>query len=1050
MKSFFFVLASVLCLNASAQIDYVNPMVGTGGHGHTFPGPVAPFGMVQLSPDTRNDNSWDACGGYYYHDSFILGFSHTHLSGTGVSDLGDVLFQPANAPEFDPKKYKQSFDHINERAEVGYYKVLLNETKTLVELTASEFGGFQKYSYPQGKEEWVILDLEHRDALLSFSLEMQDGNLKLRGHRQSKAWADNQWVFFETEFSRPWQKYVMNEAKTKVAIYFGESNRRPLFIKTVLSFTDHDGVQQNSNQVNSWMIQRKDFDEFAPKNWQVNSQELFDLCKKRTGNLWLNEMSHLQVDHEEFKKEKQHDSVLNVFYTAWYHCLIHPSLASDADFRYRGRDQKIHQATHNVYHVFSLWDTYRALHPLLTLTHRTRTREFVQSMLLQYQDGGRLPVWELGSSETNCMIGFHSVPVILEAIQKGILVDFDTAQLIRAIRHSSDEKEKDYQYQIPIARELLILYFANLGYIDVLKEAESVSKTLEYAYDDWCVYKIIGLLQPDSLLAQNIYLNRSKRFLGLFDPETKTMRPRRNGQFLTPYKPGEVNNHYTEANAWQYSFYVPHKIDQLISLMGGKEAFHAQLDSLFYGSEGLSGREQADISGLIGQYAHGNEPSHHMAYLYNNAGSPQKTQKLIKRIMKDFYSNTPSGLIGNEDCGQMSAWYVMSALGIYAMAPGSNEYSLGYPLFPRITLRNEMGEVLTFERPSETKSDIPLGVSGMDILTNYTRKFGETVSIEVDPGRVYYQIPYDWILMNDGLKFSYTVNKSRDLPEVQSGWERADIVAPQQVEKDSLYRVNVRTFTNKSVGSELHVFVRYIDSPFVFKPELPGRVVHKYVKSTTGSVNLDLKGSVLVWACLGDPNGKFTEFTATYITEKPNNFEVKSIAGKYNPQYSGGGPNALVDGVLGTEQWRSGGWQGYQSQDFEAVIDLKQVIPVKYLGARFLTDERAWIFLPKDIRLEYSIDGNEFFMFNEFTFNSTQRWPEAGVVPIILGPRVMQKKGRKKHFLKEVQARYIRVSASNFGKLPYGHPGYDYNGDAFIFIDEVVINPEVMEVLLEK
>jgi predicted alpha-1,2-mannosidase len=1046
MKSFFLVLASVLCLNASAQIEYVNPMVGTGGHGHTFPGPVAPFGMVQLSPDMRNDNSWDACGGYYYHDSFILGFSHTHLSGTGVSDLGDVLFQPLNSPEFDPQKYRQSFNHKNEAAAVGWYKVLLNETQTTVELTASEYAGFQKYSYPQGKDRWVLIDLEHRDALLSFSLDVDEGNLKVRGHRQSKAWAENQWVFFETEFSEKIMDVKWNDAKTKVLLHFGESNSQPLMIKTVLSFTDFDGVQANSSQVDEWLNFGKaeeTFDRISrPEEW-------FGRCVLRTRDLWENEMSHLEVDHAAFKSEKQHDSVLNVFYTAWYHCLIHPSLASDANFRYRGRDQKIHTADHSVYHVFSLWDTYRALHPLLTLTHRTRTREFVKSMLLQFKDGGRLPVWELGSSETNCMIGFHSVPVILEALQKSILVDFDTSMLIQAVRNSSDLKEPAYQYQIPIARELLTLYYADLGYIDVLKEAESVSKTLEYAYDDWCVSKILQLLRPDSIALIDEYRSRSERFLGLFDPETKTMRPRRNGQFLTPYKPGEVNNHYTEANAWQYSFYVPHNLEQLISLMGGKKSFNAQLDSLFYGSEGLSGREQADISGLIGQYAHGNEPSHHMAYLYNNAGSPQKTQELVRRIMKDFYSNTPDGLIGNEDCGQMSAWYVMSALGIYAVAPGSNEYSVGYPLFPKITLKNEMGEVLVFERPFDKQECGPLGLRGSDFIAKCKSKFGEPVTVNVDADRVYYQVPYDWILMGDGLKFSQSKTDYLavvNLQAVSHVYSRADIQAPQQVEKGSIYPVKVSNFTNSDVAGPLHVYVRYIDSPFVFKHGFPGRVVHRYyLVKDQKQFTFNLAGSALVWACVGDPNNSKTEFTATYITEKPNNYKVVSIAGKYNPQYSAGGPNALVDGVLGTEQWRSGGWQGYQSQDFQAVIDLKEEISVKYIMPRFLSDERAWIFLPKEVRLEYSLDGVNFLPFNDFKFDVSLRRPESQVVPICLSPKILKKK--KVKYISEVKARYIRVSASNFGKLPKGHPGFDYNGEAFIFIDEIVINPRVEELL---
>ena len=1031
----------------SAQLKdraaWVNPFIGTGGHGHTFPGPTTPFGMVQLSPDTRNDNSWDACGGYYYTDTFLLGFSHTHLSGTGVSDLGDILFQPLNTPVFHPDQYKQRFSHASEIAEAGYYRVVLQETETKVELTASEYAGFQKYTFANAKDQWVLVDLEHRDQLLSHSLDLQNGNLFLKGHRQSKAWADNQWVFFETEFSRPVIKYIYNESKTKVALYFGNSSE-PLFLKTILSFTGFDGVAVNKKYTNEWLKHGADKKrEASVINIQSASQEQFDLCRSRTRDLWNAEFEHIQVDEVEFAKEKSiaaiHDSVLTIFYTAFYHCLIHPSLASDADGTYRGRDQQLHKADHRVYHVFSLWDTYRTLHPLLTLTHRIRTREFVLSMLLQFKDGGRLPVWELGSSETDCMIGYHSVPVILEALQKGILTERDTSYIMQAIQFSSNRKEPAYQYQIPIASELLTLYNAPLGYIDVLREAESVSKTLEYAFDDWCIAQIIQIIQPDSLNLINQYLTRSKRYAHLFDPETKTMRPKRNGQFLTPYKPGEVNNHYTEANAWQYSFYVPHDLQGLIGLMGGVNGFRQQLDSLFFGTEQLSGREQADISGLIGQYAHGNEPSHHMAYLYNYANVSDTTQMLIKHIMNDFYTNRPDGLIGNEDCGQMSAWYVMSALGFYPVAPGNNQYATGTPLFPRVLVVNERNDSLIITRPIGNRGT--LTISGSSFL-NRAKKTQTSLVGVVNPNLYYTEITYDWLIQARGLDFSSQQKPAKIAHEKTSSQQdvqlkRVDISAKELVNKGESYQVQFKKFG--SLTDTLHVFIRYMDSPFVSHPKFKAQIIHRYLITTDEVFMITLRGAALVWACVGDVDQ--ASFTATLINERPNQYEVKSIKGQFNVQYSAGGAGGLVDGVLGTAQWRSGGWQGYQNQDFEAVIDLKETTTINYLGARFLTDERSWIFLPRTLKFEYSLDGLTYQAFNDHIFDASIRYPESIVVPLIVGYKPPKTVKRKANL--SVQARYIRVKATNFGKLPVGHPGHAFNGDAFIFIDEILVNPPV-------
>ena len=1239
--------------------NYVNPFIGTGGHGHTFPGAVVPFGMVQLSPDTRNDASWDACGGYYYNDSTILGFSHTHLSGTGVSDLGDILFQPTDGPKFDPKEYREVYLHRDEISTPGYYSVRYRRTRIKTELTASDYTGIQRYTFDNSNEAWVVIDLEHRDELLSFSLELENfmpgediekqGIYRIKGHRQSKAWANNQWVFFVTEFSQPILKYQYNENKTKLALCFRKGGlspyshgaedshpqipeermlkiaRQPHFVldvMTTISFTSLEGAQRNE-QYTLAQLKQKLMSKSGPKGMGDDDQvveyyklpnriwphefylimqsglkstnriptQYFNWMHQSAEDVWNKELSRIQVDTDLYRKEMGSTENLVNFYTALYHTYIHPSLASDCDGKYRGRDQRtivtgfdrsspIHQASHRVYHVFSLWDTYRTLHPLLTLVQRERTREFVRSMLLQYKDGGRLPVWELGSCETNCMIGFHSVPVIAEALSKGIDLQLDSTDglteelLVNAIMESSNRKEQSYQYAIPIARELLTIYNLKMGYIDVLKEAESVSKTLEYAYDDYCSRKVLELIDGFESSSGDVYSGkydslvrelkrREGRWLSLYDSESKAFRPKHNGQWLVPFQRNEVNNHFTEANAWQYSLCVQHNIPGLIAAYGGYIAFKQHLDTLFYGSSKTTGREQADISGLIGQYAHGNEPSHHMAYLYNYLQRKDQTQKILWKVYSNFYKNAPDGLIGNEDCGQMSAWYVMSALGIYPVAPGTNQYELGLPLFPKTSLYTEEGDTFIFSRDKATESEIWFMYNGLspsyfelntegniakylksfEVADRSERDFVASDFYKKNKEILFYhtdyipRIGYHYLKIFKEVKFKIVgvrenskLNNSRSndlnngtsrngasdmlsqrsepILETSKLKERADIwldttftrlygnyqgnrngiqaaiTSPKKVKKGEMYTVNVKLENKlnqevdlKSKG--LHVFVRMINESIHVRSDykgavLPGQFCQKYVLSQSDSmVKLNLQGPALIWAAYGDTaaNSIFgLDYTASYVYEQPNNYEVVSIAGKYNPQYSAGGDQALIDGVFGSEEWRAGGWQGYQSQDFECVIDLKEPTTLNYLGIRFLSDQRAWIFEPRNVEFYYSNDGKEYELFNQFYFRALKR-DESVIVPLILGKgdgsalrnqpdtsvsgysksfKRSKRTDRNKNKKQVISARYIKVRAKNFGKLPQGHPGFEFNGEAYIFVDEILINPEVQELLLEK
>ncbi len=1066
------------------RVPHVNPFIGTGGHGHTFPGAVVPFGMVQLSPDTRNDASWDACGGYYYHDTFIYGFSHTHLSGTGVSDLGDILMQPLLVPEFEPEKYKQRFSHDLEHAEAGYYRVKFPESGIQVELSASAYTGSQRVVFPKKKgRKWLLIDLKHRDALLSSQLVSEDAR-GIHGHRQSKQWADNQWVFFNTRFSENIQEWRYNADSTQVVLGF-DLPMDTLLIQTSLSFTSLEGALKNEQ----YFLQNHILDDgdFGYERGLNRTKIIpFETVVYFAQLAWDSELGRIKI-----KDIKAPDSQFVVFYTALYHTMIHPSLASDADGSYRGRDQKIHIKEHKTYHVFSLWDTYRALHPLLSLIDKNRTRDFILTMLDQYEEGGRLPVWELGSCETNCMIGFHSVPVILDAVVQGIYFsEEDQERLWRAVKHSSDYKELAYEYHIPIANELLTLYGLKLGYIDVLNQSESVSKTLEYAYDDACVAKL-GRLWGYDKEAQE-YENRAQRWRGLWDPESKSFRPRSNGMFLDPYYLNEVNNHYTEANAWQYRFAVPQEIEGLIAHFGGADSFERALDGLFEASVKTRGREQADITGLIGQYAHGNEPSHHMVYLYNYVGKPEKAQRLISQIQHDFYTTKPDGYIGNEDCGQMSAWHVLSALGMYPVAPGSGYWDIGVPMFDSVEVFQSDGEHIRisrsngFEGPNQDRLNMPhfksvaydqapWVVSEAHAERIYKQKF-----VELIPN--YSQLlPHNNRMSNDFLMIHRSVHfeKSGVVGRVNSAlntpleplseeqtkkpeWANIvgkgyvpELISPVKVNQGELYQLHVK---GAMKTQPVAVFVRFMDSSLLFGESregfyklfkeiktaeglmrIPGYAIHHRLFLIESDTQISLKGSALVWAAFMDRDSWVGKpFVARYIHEKSNDFEVKEIKGNYNPQYSGGGDGALVDGVFGSEEWRSGSWQGYQTQDFEALIDLKEITQLNYLGARFLSDERAWIFLPKKITIEYSVDGKKFKPYNAFEFNESERRENVGIYPIVMG-HAKKKKG--------VKARYIRVKAQNFGKLPKGHPGYDFDGDAFIFIDEILINPMVMQML---
>jgi predicted alpha-1,2-mannosidase len=958
MKSFLIAFAFLTTTISQAQdfAQHVNPFIGTGGHGHTFPGATVPYGMVQLSPDTRIDGSWDGCGGYHYSDNIIYGISHTHLNGTGVSDYGDIMLMPTmGEPSFDNKIYSSPFSHANEKASAGFYAVKLDKHNIDVRLTTSTRVGFHEYTFTKDGQANIILDLNHRDKLLEGRIRVIDDKT-IEVLRRSEAWARDQYVYARIEFNTPLKVNLVKGENTKLeglykgtklALSFSKRVKKgeKILVKVSLSPTSYEGAKLNSSEI---------------KHWD------FEKVKKDAETLWNKELSKIEVTSND--KDK-----LAIFYTALYHTMMQPNIAQDLDGKYRGRDNQIHTAEgFDYYTVFSLWDTFRAAHPLYTLIDKKRTSDYINTFIKQYEQGGRLPVWELASNETDCMIGYHSVSVIADAMVKGIK-GFDYEKAFEASKASA-------------MRDVLGLdAYKKNGFISMDDEHESVSKTLEYAYDDWCIAQMAQLLNKQE--DYEYFMKRSQNWKNIFDWETGFMRPKKNGGWDKPFDPREVNNNFTEGNSWHYSFFVPQDIEGMIEAYGGPEKFEAKLDEMFNSESKTTGREQVDVTGLIGQYAHGNEPSHHMAYLYNYVGKPEKTTKKVHYILNEFYKNTPDGLIGNEDCGQMSAWYVLSVMGIYAVTPGMEKWESIEPVFDEIIIKDETGKNLV-----EYKKQVVNGKT-----TNRIFLLGEKLKEQLIQKRSATLSQFDHS-QNTSENTNY--NKIIPVPVIQAQSkafkDKMQIELFSQNAKDAIYYME--TIEGEDYSTMKKAFAPYL-KPFKIEKTCE---IQAYVKTKEGQSNT---------------------ISATFF-KKPNNYSI-SIKSKYNPQYHAGGPEGLLDGILGTENWRKGDWQGYQNQDFEAVVDLQEVKSITEISARFLQDQRSWIVMPTKVEYYVSEDNENFTYFGSVNNTLDPKLEEN----TILNFTANETKGKK--------ARYVKVIAKNFGKLPEWHQGA--GGDAFIFIDEITI-----------
>jgi len=957
----------------------VDPIIGTGGHGHTYPGAALPFGMVQLGPDTRL-TGWDGCSAYHYSDSVIYGFSHTHLSGTGASDYGDILMMPTIGPvqlesgnaQNPTAGYCATFKHNNEIAEPGYYRVLLQENNINAELTVTPRVGIHQYTFPRGQQANIIFDLTHRDTVIDSALTVV-GNREVEGFRRSRAWAKDQHVYFVARFSTPFDQYgladekgLLQEKNTRTAINgknikgfvtFHAGTARTILVKVGISGVSIAGARKN----------------LEAEAGNMNFQQLRLIARKQ----WELALSKIKISGGSKKQSR-------VFYTALYHAMLAPNLYMDVDRQYRGRDLLVHRAEDfNNYTVFSLWDTFRAAHPLFTLIEPQRTVDFIKTFIAQYEQGGLLPVWELSANETFCMIGYHAVPVIVDAYIKGI-IDFPV--------------EKAYQAMLTSAKQDIfgLKDYRQCGFIPAEREGESVSKTLEYAYDDWCIAQMARVLGKTEEYRE--YLYRAQYYKNLFDPTVGFLRARMRGFWFTPFDPAEVNFNYTEANAWQYRFSVPQDIDGMIALLGGPENFVRQLDALFNADSRITGTEQVDITGQIGQYAHGNEPSHHIAYLYAHAGQPWKTQHRVRSIMDTMYSDLPDGLCGNEDCGQMSAWYILSALGFYPVTPGSDMYTIGTPLFPKAVIDSGNGRTFTIKAQHVSAKNIYIQSA---TLNNRPYNFA-------------------WLRHGDIVKggnLTFIMG-----PKPNHHWASQEQERPLATITEHLIlpvpyiSSGSRTFTT-STTLTLACLEQGAAIYYTLDGSTPDQFSALYREPIIIDRSTTLK-AIAIKAGLPD------SFVLTASLDKIPEGRSIVLHTTYSPQYSAGGDLALIDGNRGLSNFRTGTWQGYQGSDLEAVIDLGTKNTISKLTIGFLQDINAWVFMPLQVEYHVSSDGQNFVLVATVANDISAQ--QEGVISkdfsAVISPQ---------------SARYVKVKAQSIGICPSWHKGA---GDkAWIFADEILV-----------
>lgn len=963
------------------SIADINPFIGTGGHGHTHPSAQAPFGMIQLGPNTRYDG-WDGCSGYHFTDTALYGFTCTHLSGTGVSDYGDLLMLPYSEPTQEGQLV--GFDKAKEVATAGYYRCVLDDG-TQIEATASTRAGQLRILFPSRAEagHWgertpgMLVDLNFRDRVLGQDFTALGGG-RYEGARISEGWAEEQHFYFAMQVLPP----PDSVAKLSNGVYwmaFPEGTTAAT-VSVAMSGTSEEGAWRN------FEAERPD--------------RPFEAIQAETEQLWSGELAKTRIKSALARMRA-------IYATALYHAYSVPNVWSDVDGSYRGQDNKIYKDTVNRhYTVFSLWDTYRTAHPLYTVTQPERTQEFVYNFLDMYQQRGRLPIWELAGNETNCMIGYHSVSVLADAIAKGYATD--TALTLEAMRATAESAVFGLDA------------YQEFGFLTIEDESESVSKTLEYSYDDACISWTAERLGQRNWFATH-YAQRSSGYRSLIDPESGYVRPRTNGNFMEPYNPREVNNHFTEANAFQYSFTPVHDLEGWMALLtnyratregwnslrprkqsGRVKSRHDVLEdlltSLFNASSHTTGREQADITGLMGQYAHGNEPSHHIAYLYNATNNPRLTSYWVHRILGEQYQNAPDGLSGNEDCGQMSAWYVMASMGLYPLVPGQPHYQLSTPFWDAMHLKLPNGKTL----------DIECEGVGTYIL-DYQRN-----DLALAPAQQPRFVTHEQLLEGG----HWTVRRGDEA----SSWavtQRYTTSMNNPSPPAPVIRVE-RTFTG-----ETPVEVAALGSY-----EMLSLMESEGVRWRRKREGKPLSGTAYAngYVTAVVPHYGYGNHVArAFYTKRDDNLEASWVMGHPAAQYTAGGPMAMIDGLQGDTDWRKGHWVGVQGHDATLQVNLKQHRNLDRIEVGVLKDIRAWIALPERIEAQVRYKGDErWTALPPFTFEDPLSQQEAFRATASFPVDPLRE-------VDQIQLQYI-----NAGRLEDWHPGAGYQ--SYFFTDEVTLH----------
>ena len=948
-------LCMIACKN-SAKLEpasCVDPFIGTGGHGHTFPGATVPFGMMQFSPDTRM-NDWDGCSGYHTSDSTILGFSTTHLSGTGCSDYGDFRFTPTVGDQAC-----SAFKHENEWAKAGYYCVIFDDPQVKVELTTGDRVGMMRCTFPATKEAKLLLNMVqgvNDEYVYESSLDVESPT-SIVGFRRTRDWADEQYLYCYAEFSKPIADYSI-DAQHNASFVFDAEDGEPVVMRIAISAVDVEGAKNNLKAE----LADGDFD--------------LDALAQKAYDKWNHELGGIGV-------QGKNPADITVFYTNMYHAMIAPNLYSDADGRYRAHDLQIYHSDRPVYTVFSLWDTFRSLHPLFSLIQRERTVDFINTFINQYEtdEEHMLPIWELAACETHCMIGNHAIPVIADAYFAGIQ-GFDAEKALEAMVNSSRQDRRGMGV------------YVKYGFIPVDMEGEAVSKTLEYAFDDWCVARMAEAMGKEDIAHE--FYQRAQAYKNLYNPTNKFFQGRRNGGFMQPFDPTQVNFTLTEANTWQYNFFVPQDINTHIDMMGGWEEYGKKLDGLFTASSKLTGREQVDITGLIGQYAHGNEPSHNTVYMYNYIGQPTKTQQYVKQVMDEFYTDERDGLCGNEDCGQMSAWGVFSAMGFYPATPASGCYVLGIPRFDEVTMNLDNGKQFKVKAKNLTPQNCyvkSVKLNGKALERSY--------------------ITFDEIYHGGTLEFTMTATpdspwatQPEHCPVQRIPGESILVVPAINAESNTFFDSLTVTLSHPLEGTSIYYTLDGTD---------PGENSLVYAKPIMLKNTTPIRAIALQdgrWSRIVDAEFHLIDAKRAVKLEYP-----------YSNQYEAGGLKALIDHQRGGDNFRTGVWQGYHGVDLVATVDLGSKMKVNRLAGSFLQEAGAWIFMPKEVEFFVSDDGKHFRSVGKAKNYIPEDEDGSFIQELGVRPRC--------------EARYVKMAAKAIGTCPDWHVGAGQ--PAWIFCDEFVI-----------